>query len=83
MPTPFYAVTCSYLHCKSLRLDKINTPSIRLQHGLLIRFDLRPGVEKKGEMTLLDSLSKKRYCMYCELLPADPLIFNDFALETQ
>lgn len=76
MPTSLYAVKYRHLHCVSLKLDEINPPSISLQHGLLIGFELGPSVQIKGEIVLLDSLSKKRHCVYCESLPAHLLIFN-------
>lgn len=55
MSTSLYAVKYRYLHCLSLKLDEIKPPSISLQHGLLIGFELGPSVQIKGEIILLES----------------------------
>lgn len=44
------------LHHVSLKPDDINPPSISLQHGLLIGFELEDSVQIKGEIALLYSL---------------------------
>jgi len=76
MLTSFYEVKCRYLHCVSLKLAEINPASTSLPHGLLIDFDFGPSVQTKGEIILLDSLVKKRHCVYSEPLSTHLLILR-------